>query len=44
VEITGFPLMYSGHDFSSTAVALGVMRTSLDMPKFYTGGCASVPR
>src|SRR6266853_2629866 len=25
VEITGFPLMYSGQDFNSTAVALGVM-------------------
>src|SRR4029077_19985925 len=26
VEITGFPLMYNGHDFNSTAVALGVIR------------------
>src|SRR6476661_10856719 len=26
VEITGFPLMYSGQDLSSRAVALGVMR------------------
>src|SRR5690349_3365734 len=29
VEITGLPLMYSGQDLSSRAVALGVMRTSL---------------
>jgi hypothetical protein len=36
-------LMYSGQDFSSTAVALGVMRTSLDMPEFYTAGCENVP-
>src|SRR6478672_827736 len=29
VEITAFPLMYSGQDFSSAAVALGVIWTSL---------------
>src|SRR6476661_8354269 len=34
VEITGFPLMYNGHDFNSTAVALGVIRTSLDILNF----------
>jgi hypothetical protein len=37
VEITGFPLMYSGQDLSSTAVALGVIE-DLTGYKFYTAG------
>src|SRR6185437_10231855 len=36
VEMTAFPLIYSGQDFSSAAVTLGVIRTSLDIFKSYT--------
>src|SRR5262249_8376651 len=31
-EMTRFPLMYKGQDFNSTAVALGVIPTSQNIP------------